>query len=102
MSPAVSPPSKIARSSSSPAISSFIFQRSSIESQLRSSTEDCSRPISAGSASPRTSSIVALSAVVEENWAKLSIQWIFHARSWTSIASSSRIARSSSVAASVS
>ena len=41
-----------ARSSASSLISSFIFQRSSIESQLRSSTDDCSRPISPGSASP--------------------------------------------------
>ena len=81
-------PSKAALSSSSPLISSLILQRSSIESQLRSSRLDCSRPISPGSSPPRTSAITALRFVVDANWAKFSIQWIFQWRSWTSIASS--------------
>ena len=81
-------PSNAAESSWSPLISSLSFQRSSIESQLRSSRLDCRRPISPGSSPPRTSAITALRFVVDENWAKFSIQWIFQWRSWTSIASS--------------
>jgi hypothetical protein len=62
-------------------------------SQLRSSTLDCRRPMSAVSAP--TSSITALRFVVDANWAKFSIQWIFQCRSCTSIASSSSTPSSS-------
>ena len=101
MSAAVSP-SKADASSASPLISSFIFHRSSIESQLRSATELWSRPISPAAASPFSSSSSPLSACVEANWAKFSIQWIFQWRSWMSIASSSSTASSMKPAASVS
>ena len=93
-------PSKAACSSSSALTSSLACHRSSIASQLRSSTLDCSRPISAVSAP--TSSITALRFVVDANWAKFSIQWIFQWRSWMSIASSSSTASSSSDAPSMS
>ena len=95
-------PSKAPASSASALISSFIFQRSSIESQLRSSTELWRRPIRAAAASPFSSSSSPLSAWVEANWAKLSIQWIFQWRSWMSMASSSSTASSTKPAEPVS
>ncbi len=76
-------------------ISSFIFHRASMRSQLRSLAEFCSRPRRMWSTSPRASWTAAgMPRVVAENWAKLSIQWIFQWRSWMSIASSRMVAHS--------
>ena len=77
----------------------MIFHSSSMESQLRFTVELCRRPISAEwSPSPLAAATAALSAMVEENWAKLSTQWIDQCRSCMSIASSSRIASSTRLA----
>ena len=88
--------SNAARSSVSSRTSSFIRQSASIESQLRSDAEFWSRPSSSSSTEPRVSSITARSRSVADSWAKLSIQWIFQCRSWTSMASSSSVAVSAS------
>jgi hypothetical protein len=70
-----------------------------MESQLRFTVELCSRPMSEEwSPSPLAAATAALSAMVEENWAKLSTQWIDQCRSCMSIASSSRIASSTRLA----
>ena len=80
-------------------IFSLIFHSSSMESQLRLTVEDCSRPISAlWSPSPLASAMTALRFMVEENWAKLSTQWIDQCRSCMSMASSSRTASSTRLA----
>ena len=93
ISPAVSALKTAARSGSALA-SSFIFQRASIESQLRSLAEFWSRPRSCSLILPCVFSMTARRLSVADSWAKLSIQWIFQWRSWMSIASSSRQASS--------
>ena len=89
ISAAVSASNAVASSGSALA-SSFIFQRASIESQLRSAAEFWRRPRSSSSILPWVFSMTARRLSVAESWAKLSIQWIFQWRSWMSIASSSR------------
>ena len=80
-------------------IFSLMFHSSSMESQLRFTTDDCRRPISAEwSPSPLASAMTVLRLVVEENWAKLSTQWIDQCRSCMSIASSSSTASSTRLA----
>ena len=92
ISPAVSCLNAAARSASTLA-SSFIFQRASIESQLRSLAEFWRRPRSCSLILPWVFSMTARRLRVADSWAKLSIQWIFQWRSWMSIASSSSTAR---------
>ena len=85
---------KASRSSGSSRTSFFIRHSASIESQLRSVAEFWSRPSNGSSTRPWCFSMTARRLRVADSCAKLSIQWIFQCRSWTSIASSRRQATS--------